>query len=79
MKHAARLRRLDVTLEALRPRAAFPPILLQRPDGTLAAHGGEVYPDRAAAVLAWPDRPGVPPLCIIRLVTAADLAALRPA
>ena len=75
MKHAARLRRL----EALRPRPVCPPILLERPDGTLAAYGGPIYADRAEAERAWPDRPGVPPLCIIRLVTAADLAALRPA
>ena len=77
MKHAARLRRL----EALRPAALrpVPPILLERPDGTLAAYGGPIYADRAEAARAWPDRLGVPPLCIIRLATAADLAATRPA
>ena len=77
MRHTGRLRRLDANLESMRNRAACPPILLQQADGTLAAHNGQTYADRAAAASAWPERPGVPALTIVRLVTPADLSALN--
>ena len=70
----ATLRRIE---RRMRPSAACPPILLQRPDGTLAAHNGQSYTDRAEAARAWPDRPRVPALTIVRLVTPADLSALN--